>query len=92
MQKAFQYRIYLTHGQRRILEQQLEAYRWVYNETLAERKRAYQERGEHVRLYDTHVYEKVRTMSGSPASKATGATTASSIPNTVMACAWSVSG
>jgi putative transposase len=53
MRKAFKYRIYLTHGQRRILEQQLEACRWVYNETLAERKRAYEERGESRGLYDT---------------------------------------
>ncbi len=53
MRKAFKYRIYLTHGQRRILEQQLETCRWVYNETLAERKRAYEERGESLRLYDT---------------------------------------
>jgi len=43
MRKAFKYRIYLTKGQRRILEQQLEECRWVYNETLAYRKRAYEE-------------------------------------------------
>ena len=42
MRKAFKYRIYLTNGQRRILEQQLEECRWVYNETLAYRKRAYE--------------------------------------------------
>jgi putative transposase len=53
MRKAFKYRIYLTNGQRRILEQQLEECRFVYNETLAERKRAYAERGEALRLYDT---------------------------------------
>ena len=53
MHKAFKYRIYLTNGQRRILEQQLETCRWLYNETLAERKRAYDQRGEHLRLYDT---------------------------------------
>jgi putative transposase len=53
MRKAFKYRIYLTNGQRRILEQQLEVCRSVYNQTLAERKRAYQERGESLRLYDT---------------------------------------
>ncbi len=53
MRKAFKYRIYLTNGQRRTLEQQLEECRWVYNETLAERKRAYEERGESLRLYDT---------------------------------------
>src|SRR5919202_5260246 len=53
MQKAYKYRIYLTKGQRRLLQQQLELCRWVYNETLAERKRAYEERGESLRLYDT---------------------------------------
>jgi putative transposase len=53
MRKAFKYRIYLTNAQRRILEQQLEACRWLYNQTLAERKRAYLERGEALRLYDT---------------------------------------
>jgi putative transposase len=53
MRKSFKYRIYLAHGQRRILEQQLEACRWVYNEVLAERKRAYADRGERLRLYDT---------------------------------------
>jgi putative transposase len=53
MRKSFKYRIYLSNGQRRILEQQLEESRWVYNETLAERKRAYEERGESLRLYDT---------------------------------------
>ena len=30
MRKAFKYRVYLTNGQRRILEQQLEECRWVY--------------------------------------------------------------
>ncbi len=53
MRKAFKYRIFLTNGQRRILEQQLEESRWVYNELLAERKRAYAERGESLRKYDT---------------------------------------
>jgi putative transposase len=53
MRKSFKYRIYLTNGQRHILEQQLKECRWVYNETLAERKRAYEERGESLRLYDT---------------------------------------
>ena len=53
MRKSFKYRIYLTNGQRCILEQQLEECRWAYNELLAERKRAYEERGESLRLYDT---------------------------------------
>ena len=53
MRKSFTYRIYLTNGQRRILAQQLAECRFVYNETLAERKRAYAERGASLRLYDT---------------------------------------
>ena len=52
MRKAYKYRIYLTNGQRRILEQQLEECRWTYNEMLAARKLAYDERGETLRLYD----------------------------------------
>lgn len=56
MRKSFKYRIYLTKGQRRILEQQLEECRWVYNETLAERKRVYEERGTTVRLHDTQAW------------------------------------
>jgi putative transposase len=53
MRKSFKYRLYITNGQRRILERQLEECRWTYNEVLAERKRAYEERGETLRLYDT---------------------------------------
>ncbi|MDZ4721531.1 MAG: transposase [Roseiflexaceae bacterium] len=53
MRKAFKYRIYLTRGQKRILEQQLEECRWLYNEILAIRKRAYEETGVSLRLYDT---------------------------------------
>ena len=53
MRKTYNYRSYLTKGQRRLLEQQLELCRWVYNETPAERKRAYEERGARLRLYDT---------------------------------------
>jgi putative transposase len=53
MRKAFKYRIYLTNGQRRILEHQLEECRWVYNETLATRKRAYETGQQPPGLYDT---------------------------------------
>jgi putative transposase len=41
MRKAFLYRIYLTNGQRRILNTMLEECRWVYNQTLAARRDAY---------------------------------------------------
>jgi putative transposase len=50
VQKAFKYRINPTKGQQRILEQQLETCRWIYNETLATRKRAWEERQESLRL------------------------------------------
>jgi putative transposase len=52
MRKAFKYRIYLTNGQRRILEQQLEECRWVYNQTLAARRNAY-EQGISLSWYET---------------------------------------
>jgi putative transposase len=53
MRKAFKYRIYLTNGQRRILEQQLEECRWVYNETLATRKNAWEQEQRTVDWYET---------------------------------------
>jgi putative transposase len=52
MRKTFKYRIYLANGQRRILEQQLEECRWLYNEILATRRRAYEESAMSLRLYD----------------------------------------
>jgi len=52
MRKSFKYRIYLTKGQRHILEQQLEECRWLYNELLATRKRTYEESALSLRLYD----------------------------------------
>lgn len=53
MRKAFQYRIYPTHGQERLLTQMLEACRWLYNETLATRNRAWEEQQQTLGLYDT---------------------------------------
>ncbi len=53
MQKSYKYRISPTKGQRRILNQMLEECRWVYNETLATRKRAWEDRKETLSLYDT---------------------------------------
>ena len=53
MRKSFKYRIYLTNGQRRILEQQLEECRWVYNETLATRKSAWEQEQRTVDWYET---------------------------------------
>lgn len=53
MRKTFKYRIYLTNGQRRILEHQLEECRWLYNKILEIRKYSYEETGISLRLYDT---------------------------------------
>jgi putative transposase len=55
MRKAFKYRVYLTNGQRRILEQQLEECRWVYNNTLEVRRDAYTN-GMKCGLYDTQAF------------------------------------
>jgi putative transposase len=49
----YQYRLWLTKGQNRLLEQQLETCRWVYNQTLAARRDAWKERHESLGLYDT---------------------------------------
>jgi putative transposase len=50
---AYQYRLHLTKAQHRILEQQLEECRWVYNQTLAARRDAWEQRQETIGLYDT---------------------------------------
>jgi len=52
MRKAFKYRIYLTNGQRRILNLTLEECRFVYNQTLATRRDAY-EQGVSLSWYET---------------------------------------
>lgn len=46
MRLTFKYRLKPTRAQQRQLEQTLELCRWVYNETLATRKNAYEQRGE----------------------------------------------
>ncbi len=46
MIKTFQYRIYPTKTQQRIMESTIETCRRFYNDCLAERKTAYEERGE----------------------------------------------
>src|SRR5262245_56317781 len=43
----------MTKGQQRILEQQLEECRWVYNQTLAARQDAHKQRQQTLGLYDT---------------------------------------
>lgn len=46
--KTFQYRLYPTKEQQRLLECQLEECRWLWNTLLAERKQAWEERRETV--------------------------------------------
>ncbi len=52
MRKTFKYRLYPNKQQRRILAQQLEECRWLYNELLAARRDAWEQRQASVRLYD----------------------------------------
>ena len=50
--KAFLYRLYPTRSQERLLDATLETCRFFYNDCLAERKTAYQERGETIGKYE----------------------------------------
>jgi len=52
VRKTFKYRLYPTKQQQRLLDAQLEECRWLYNELLATRRDAWQQRHESVRLYD----------------------------------------
>jgi putative transposase len=52
MRKTFKYRLYPNKQQQRLLEQQLEECRWLYNELLAARRDAWEQRLESLRLYD----------------------------------------
>src|SRR5260370_42225022 len=54
MRKTFKYRLYPNKQQQRLLDQQLEECHWLYNQLLAERRDAWEQRGESVRLYDQH--------------------------------------
>ena len=56
MRKTFQYRLYPTKSQLRLLEATLEECRWVYNETLASKKNLYELAGVSLGLYDTQSY------------------------------------
>jgi len=53
MRKSFRYRLYPTKAQRRALEFQLDACRFVYNKALETRKEAWEQRQESVSAYDT---------------------------------------
>ena len=46
MLKSFKYRLYPTKRQQRLLSEQLEEVRWLWNTLLAERKQAWEERQE----------------------------------------------
>jgi putative transposase len=52
MLKTFKYRLYPTKRQERLLTEQLEELRWLWNTLLAERKIAWEERQEAVLYYD----------------------------------------
>jgi putative transposase len=52
MRKTFNYRLYPNKQQQRLLDQQLEECRWLYNHLLAERRDAWEQRQESLRLYD----------------------------------------
>jgi putative transposase len=52
MRKTFKYRLYPNTQQQRLLGQQLEECRWLYNEVLAVRRDAWEQRQESPRLYD----------------------------------------
>ncbi len=53
MRATFKYRLFPTSGQRTVLQRNLDACRWVYNQTLEVRKTAWDERRESVGRYDT---------------------------------------
>lgn len=53
MPKAFKYRISPTKGQQRILNQMLEECRWLYNQTLAYRKNAWEHQQRTADWYET---------------------------------------
>ena len=54
MRTTFKCRLYPNKQQGRLLEQQLEEGRWLYNHLLAERRDAWEQRHESVKLYDQH--------------------------------------
>lgn len=54
MRKTFQFRLRPTEHQRTLLGQTLDACRWVYNETLAVRKSAWEQEKKSLSLYDTN--------------------------------------
>ncbi|MDD3623008.1 MAG: transposase, partial [Methanofollis sp.] len=53
MPKAYRYRLYPTKSQVSQMEQTLEICRWVYNETLALRKNAWEHEQKHISYYES---------------------------------------
>ena len=54
MRKAYRYRLYPSKSQTTLLEQTLEICRWVYNDTLALRKNAWEQEQRSISLYETN--------------------------------------
>jgi putative transposase len=52
--KAYKFRLYPTKSQRTKMERTLDLCRWTYNQTLAYRKKAWEEEGKSVSKYETH--------------------------------------
>jgi putative transposase len=52
LMKTYQYRLYPTKEQQRLLSRQLEECRWLWNTLLAERKQAWEERREQLDYYE----------------------------------------
>ena len=52
VRKSFQYRLFPTKQQARVMQATLEECRWLYNHLLEQRKTAWDEREETLRLYD----------------------------------------
>src|SRR5690348_4787975 len=52
MRKTFKYRLYPNKQHQRLLEAQLEECRWLYNDLLAARRDAWEQRQDSLRLYD----------------------------------------
>jgi len=50
--KGYRYRLYPTKSQVSLMEQTLEICRWVYNETLAMRKNAWEQEQKHITYYE----------------------------------------
>ena len=54
MRKAFRYRLYPTKAQWHKMERTLELCRWVYNETLSAKRKAWDDEEKNLSLYATN--------------------------------------